>query len=75
MLYGSIPSKVIKEIKPYLGKAENAKEREFSLYSYHVLAGDFINKFFTETQNYKIIPSGKKISYYDMDKCLKSNKF
>jgi hypothetical protein len=75
MLYGSIPSKVVKEIKPYLGKAENAKKREFSLHSYHVLAGDFITKFFTETHNYQIIPSGKKISYYDMDKCLKSNKF
>jgi len=66
-LYPSISKKIQNTIKPYLGVAENAKKREFSIHAYQVLAGEFIIKFFT---SYKTRPTGKKISFYDMNKCL-----
>ena len=68
-VYSSISSTVKKSINPYLGLAENAKERTFSPYTYHVLAGSFIKVFFTKTVDYTVKPAGKKISFYDMDKC------
>jgi hypothetical protein len=68
-LYPSISCKFQKTIKSYLGLAENAKSREFSLHPYHILAGSFIKQFFSKTVNYQTKPKGKKIGYYDMDKC------
>ena len=70
VLYPSISENVQKSIKPYLGQSENAKKREFSLHTYHVLAGEFITQFFTKTHNYQTLPKGKKLGYYDMNKCL-----
>lgn len=70
MLYPSVSKKVQNTINPYLGKSENSKKREFSMYVYHILAGEFIKKFFTETHSYKQRPKGKKLSYYDMDICI-----
>ena len=74
ILYPSIPKSLQDNIKPYLGSAENSKKKIFSPYSYHVLAGDFMKKFFTETYSYRLKPKGIKISYYNMNKCLKSGK-
>ena len=71
ILYPSVTEGIQNNIKKYLGSVENSKQKTFSHYSYHVLAGDFIKKFFTEAHNYTIKPKGKKISYYDMNKCLK----
>jgi hypothetical protein len=70
-LYKSVSEEFKNNIKQYLGQAENSKSKIFSPYSYHVLAGDFIKKFFSQTHNYLIKPKGKKISYYNMNKCLK----
>ena len=72
-LYNIISQNVINSITPYLGEAQNASERKFSTNAFHVLAGAFIEKFFTENQNYRKKPLtslGKRIYYYDMDKCL-----
>ena len=63
-----------KTLKPYLGLAENVKDRQFSLRTYHVLAGSFIKKFFTKTVNYKVKLSGKQIGSYNMDKCSQINR-
>ena len=71
-LYPNVSKNVQETISQYLGKAENSKNREFSINTYHVLAGSFIKKFFTDSCNYKKRPKGKKISYYDMNKCLKT---
>jgi hypothetical protein len=66
-----IVSKTVQNaIVPYMGKQVNAKEKVFTDKAYHVLAGEFIIKFFTETYSYKNKPKGKKIGYYDMNKCL-----
>jgi len=70
-LYNSVSKTVQDTIKPYLGRAENSKARTFSIHPYHVLAGSFITKFFTETVSYQRKPKGKKIGFYDMNKCLK----
>ena len=74
-LYKSVSKNFVNTLQPYLGKAENAKQREFSVNTYHVLAGSFIKKFFTETHSYRKKPNGKKISYYDMNKCSISHKY
>jgi len=65
----SINKQVIKTITPYLGFAVNAKERQFTQQTHHVLAGSFIKKFFRQTIDYTSKPKGKKISFYDMNKC------
>lgn len=70
ILYPIISKQVQNNINPYLGKSENSKKREFSMHAYHVLAGEFITKFFTETHSYRERPKGKKLGYYDMNKCL-----
>ena len=75
VLYSSVPINLQNNIKPYLGSAQNSKEKIFSFYSYHVLAGDFMKKFFTETHDYTVKPKDKKINYYNMNKCLKLGKF
>jgi hypothetical protein len=72
-LYPSITNKFKQLVKSYMGISENSKSREFSLHTYHVLAGSFIKKFFTKSIDYTKKPNGKKISYYDMNKC--SNKY
>lgn len=69
-LHSSIPQNFKDNIKPYLGVSENFKQKVFSQYSYYVLAGDFIKKFFTDTYSYRKKPNDKKINYYDMNKCL-----
>ena len=74
-LYKSISKQVIKTITPYLGSAENANAREFSLNTYEVLAGSFIKQFFTKTVNYTIKPKGIKISFYNMNKCKQYKKY
>jgi hypothetical protein len=68
-LYPSISKKFQQIVSNYIGLAENAKSRDFSFHTYHVLAGSFIKKFFSITVDYKTKPNGKKISYYDMNKC------
>ena len=68
-LYPSISKSFIKNVKPYLGKSENSRVREFSMETYHVLAGSFIKKFFVEKVDYTIKPKGKQISFFDMNKC------
>jgi hypothetical protein len=65
-LHNTVSEKVQNSIKPYLGTAENTKQKNFSYHTYHVLAGSFIKKFFTETHNFKIKPKGHKISSFDM---------
>jgi len=57
-------------IIPYMGKQINAKENVFTDKAYHVLAGEFIIKFFTDIHSYRNKPKGKKIAYYDMNKCM-----
>ena len=74
-LFPTISKKFQKTVSAYLGLAENAKSREFSLHTYHVLAGSFINQFFSKTVNYQTKPKGKKISYYDMNKCVQFKQF
>ena len=74
-LFPTISKKFQKTISAYLGLAENAKSREFSLHTYHVLAGSFIKQFFSKTVNYQTKPKGKKISYYDMNKCVQFKQF
>jgi hypothetical protein len=56
-------------IKPYLGNAENAKQKQFSNCTYHVLAGSFIKKFFTETCNFKLKPQHESsiIDFFNMN--------
>ena len=65
-LYPSISKQVQTMINPYLGGAENSKTREFSLQTYHILAGSFIKQFFTKTVNYTKKPIGKKIGFYNI---------
>ena len=65
-----ISKNVRNAIIPYMGKQVNAKEGVFTDKAYHVLAGEFIIKFFSETHNYRNKPKGKKIAYYDMNKCM-----
>jgi hypothetical protein len=74
-LFPTISKKFQKTVSAYLGLAENAKSREFSLHTYHVLAGSFIKQFFSKTVNYQTKPKGKKISYYDMNKCVQFKQF
>ena len=74
-LYPVISNKIISDIKPYLGMSENSSDRVFSVHSYNILAGEFISKFFVETHNYTKKPKGKKISYYDMNKCMKFKQY
>ena len=74
-LHPIISQKIRNNIKTYLGSAVNAKDKKFNVNTYHVLAGSFLSKFFTETHSYKIKPKGKKISYYNMNKCMKLKKF
>jgi hypothetical protein len=69
-VYTNIPEDFKDQIKPYLGISDNIKEKSFSPFAYHVLAGLFIKKFFTETYSYRLKPKGQKIGYYDMNKCL-----
>jgi hypothetical protein len=71
-LYPIISKRLYTTIKPFMGLAENAKERTFSLEPYHILAGSFIKMFFKTAKKYQTKPSGKKISYYDMNKCCKN---
>ena len=65
-LHNTVSQKLKNSIKPYLGTSENTKQKSFSYHTYHVLAGSFIKKFFTETNNFKIKPKGNKISSFDM---------
>lgn len=74
-LHTIISKNVIKNIKPYLGLSENANTRKFSVNTYEVLAGSFIKKFFTKTVNYTTKSNGRKISFYDMNKCKLFNKY
>lgn len=69
-VFNSVSKEVRKSIEPYKGIAKSSTERKFSVYAYQVLAGEFITKFFTETKNYTNIPKGKKIAFYDMNKCM-----
>lgn len=73
-VYPHTPPEFIKKLKPYKGLGVNAKQHEFSLETFHVLAGSFIKKFFTETCNYTLKRSGKKINYFNMDKSSLYNK-
>ena len=58
-------SKTFKEtISKYMGKEVNSNSRSFSLDPYHVLAGNFITKFF---KKYTIKPSGKIIAEYNLN--------
>lgn len=60
--YPNVKNLVRESITPYLGKARGSKKNKnfdssdlfkvFSLETYHVLAGSFITKFFTETVDY-----------------------
>jgi hypothetical protein len=68
--FPTISNIVKKSIEPYLGVKENASKRVFSVHAYHVLAGEFLLKFFTETYSYQKRPKGIKISFYNMNKCL-----
>jgi hypothetical protein len=69
-LNNSVSQSFQNAIKPYLGNAENSKEKNFSNNTYHVLAGSFIKKFFTETHNFKLTPLGDKINYFNMNKSI-----
>ena len=74
--YKSISDIFVSHIKPYMGLADNSLSRTFSIHSYHVLAGEFINKFFSNTQNYITKPNKSKIiDYYNMNKCFKPKQF
>ena len=69
-LNNSVSQSFQNAIKPYLGNTENTKEKSFSNHTYHVLAGSFIKKFFTETHNFKLTPLGDKINYFNMNKSI-----
>lgn len=69
-LYSSVSKKVQKTISAYLGVSENAKARNFSLDTYHVLAGSFLSLFFRDAKNYLNKPDGTEIGYYNMNKLL-----
>lgn len=56
--YSTVPKKFIKELTPYLGKGDSAKDRIFSEDPAQVLAGYFIQSFFTE---YKNVPDNPTI--------------
>jgi hypothetical protein len=57
--YPTIPKKFVKELSPYIGKADSAKEYMFSLNPAEVLASYFIESFFgfykNKPENAKII--------------------
>jgi len=63
--FSSISESFKKSISVFMGKEPNASERTFSLYPYHVLAGNFIIKFFTT--NYTTKPTGKIIAEYNLN--------
>lgn len=75
ILYQSVSKRFQRTIQPFLGLAENSKARDFSLHTYHVLAGSFIKLFFTKSKKYQTKPNGKKINYYDMNKCAQSRQY
>jgi serine/threonine protein kinase len=56
--YPSVPKKFIKELAPYLGKGESSKDHMFSLDPAEVLAGYFIQSFFSA---YRVKPEKTKI--------------
>jgi hypothetical protein len=71
--FSTVSNKFRDIVRPYMGKAVNSQENNFSLNSYEVLAGDFITKFFTDIYSYRKKPQGKKLSIYDMNTpCLES---
>jgi serine/threonine protein kinase len=59
--YPTIPKKFIKELLPYLGKGDSAKDCIFSLNPAEVLAGYFIESFFP---HYRTKPDAKIIATY-----------
>lgn len=56
--YPTVPKKFVKELLPYLGKGDSAKDYLFSLNPAEVLAGYFIQSFFTV---YRTKPENVKI--------------
>ena len=65
--YASVPQEMVNLLKMYAGPVNSYSNRKFHLYkTYHVLAKDFIHKFFKETINYTIKPEGKKIETFRM---------
>lgn len=57
-LYSTIPKKFIKDLEPYLGQGDSAAEKIFSFDPAQVLAGYFIQSFFSE---YRKKPKNAKI--------------
>lgn len=60
-IYPNISSSFKQKIKKYQGSSRNSKEKKFSIYSYQVLACEFISKFFTKEVDFTKKPSGKRI--------------
>lgn len=58
-MYSTVPKKFVKDLQPYLGQGDSAKDRVFSDDPSQVLAGYFIQNFFsgyrTKPENAKII--------------------
>jgi hypothetical protein len=69
-IFTSISQDFKESVIPYLGKSENAKSKNFSTDTFHVLAGSFIKNFFSSNYNlgYTKKPNGKLIEFYNMDK-------
>lgn len=77
-IFPNISNSFKESIHPYLGLSRGSRTlskkdvtsddifRVFSTETYHVLAGSFIIKFFTETVNYTQKIKGEKISLFDM---------
>ena len=69
--YPCVSTYVKQRISRYMGKAENTKALLFSVSAYHVLAGEFILKFFSRF--WKKPKNSFEIEYYRCEKY--ENKF
>lgn len=66
-LYDTIPQKLVTELKEYNGIGESMKDGKFSTDPSQVLAGYFIDNFFTKNTNFNVLPKlGIKLSSYIM---------
>lgn len=64
--YPKITKDIANALEPFNGKGEGMKDHIFSTDPAQVLAGYFIEKFFTQHTNYRKIPKTPKLATYNM---------
>jgi serine/threonine protein kinase len=62
--YAVVTNKIFKKLKKYIGPGDSLADRKFSTNAAQLLAGYFIERFFTKDRNYTKLLPGKMIGKY-----------